>query len=256
MLGTLGAPVITRQHFVKELPMRSLWCLLGMLMLVPFVGCQTKTNQPTSARPETIRPTAPKTEPVAPPGALPAAPRRSLDDLARACPPQPEMKAIAWAGNPVTWLLTQGTLTNDEETAEAEAAEKRLLAREGVTAQSPPEAAQEVFAKLVNALPDAKKDMYAHKLQVLDAKDAPAIAFSVGGGRVYITRKLLEVLPDRNALAFVLGREVGHNVLLHCRCGFQLVRVRDEIRNGIRLNVNDKLLAEALQTTPRCGVVS
>ena len=48
---------------------------------------------------------------------------------------------------------------------------------------------------------------------VLDGRDSDA--FSVGGGKIYITLGMLNELPNEDELAAVLGHELGHDIFHH-----------------------------------------
>jgi pimeloyl-ACP methyl ester carboxylesterase len=79
-------------------------------------------------------------------------------------------------------------------------------------------------------------------------------AFSVGGGYVYVTRPLLDALLSgkergRNALAFVLAQELGHIAEQHCRRGYQLQLIQEEIKNGVGIQVKEELLKSVLKTS-------
>lgn len=66
-------------------------------------------------------------------------------------------------------------------------------------------AAQRVLDALARHWPDAP---YAFRLHLL-AEDSPNAA-ALPGGRVLVTRGLLEAVESENELAFVLGHELGH----------------------------------------------
>lgn len=53
------------------------------------------------------------------------------------------------------------------------------------------------------------------KFQFVVTDDSDVNAFSIGGGRVYICRGLLEEVKSEDELAGVIGHEIGHDTLLH-----------------------------------------
>lgn len=75
-----------------------------------------------------------------------------------------------------------------------------------------------VGATLV-AVSDRPETYGGYHFQVLDSKDINAMA--APGGFVFITRGLLEILPDEEALAAVLAHEVAHVTFGHGRKAVQ-----------------------------------
>jgi Zn-dependent protease with chaperone function/pimeloyl-ACP methyl ester carboxylesterase len=154
------------------------------------------------------------------------------------------------AGNVSLWALNHLALAPEDEREHAEAVHKQILRHEKTVATPP--AAQRVFRKLLDTLPPhLKPDAFEYTLTVLDQDEANA--FTVGGGYVYISRSLLDALlaePERGetALAFVLGHQLGHIGLLHCRYGWQGFELQQEIQRGIDIHIAREDLREALHT--------
>ncbi len=183
---------------------------------------------------------------------LTAAQRRQLDRAAAAFPPDdPAEEVASFAGNPAAWVIVHVTLTPDEEVAAAKRADEEVLKKYRTVAA--PKEVEQVFAKLVATLPGhMKPDPIRFTLTVLDT-DTPA-AFTVGGGFVYVTRPLLDVLlasKERGpaAVAFVLANEIGHVARLHCRRGHQFQLIEEELKNGA-LALKGDVVRHVLGTTP------
>jgi pimeloyl-ACP methyl ester carboxylesterase len=182
--------------------------------------------------------------------ALTPAIRNQIDDLARRSPrPNLHEQSVDFSGYVVAWLISQAVLSPEEEMRAAAENHRRIL-RQSQTTPTPPEAEQ-VFAKLLAALPPhLKPEAFQYSLTVLsDQLDA----MTVGGGYVYLTQPLVAgLLADRErgpaALAFVLAGELGHIGLKHCRRGYQLESLEDEIRAGRAPKLDDKLLRNEFQT--------
>jgi pimeloyl-ACP methyl ester carboxylesterase len=154
------------------------------------------------------------------------------------------------AGNVSLWALSHLALAPEDEREHAEAVHKHILGHEKTVATPP--AAQRVFRKLLDNLPPhLKPDAFEYTLTVLDQTEADA--FTIGGGYVYISRSLLDALtadPEHGetALAFVLGHQLGHIGLLHCRHGWQVFELQQEIQKGIDIHIAREHLREVLHT--------
>jgi hypothetical protein len=158
------------------------------------------------------------------PAALGAAARERLDRQALALPPAPLAAAACDAAEDLPlWLAGRAGPDPADEARRAADFRDALLA--GRPAADTPAAADRVFRKLLAELPPHLKPPPFHfTLTVLDRPEA--VAFTAGGGDVYVTRPLLDALladPDRGeaALAFALADEVGHSVLGHTRRGWR-----------------------------------
>lgn len=175
-----------------------------------------------------------------------------IDQAAYASPPErlPQQEA-AFAGDIVAWMIARTPLRPEEEAAQADAAHAELLAKSKRLAT--PDEAQAVFQKLLDTLPDFQKPTaFSYSLTVIDAPELNV--FNVGGGHVYITQSLLQMLlvdktRGREMLAFAVAHELGHNALLHTRRGFQAQLLQDESRRGIQTGVDSARMQKALLTT-------
>jgi Zn-dependent protease with chaperone function len=185
------------------------------------------------------------------PRALTPAVRDRLDALAR----EQELEGlkeetINLGGNVTAWLVSQAALTARQEADQAARMGKQLLA-ESRAVPTPP-AAERVWQRLVKQLPEyLKPKEFTFTLTVVEAP-RPGV-FTWGAGQVYITRPLLDQLlesPERGepALAFLLAHQLGHGAYQHCRRGWQLVQIQDEVRNLIPHGVDANMLQRLLET--------
>ena len=67
---------------------------------------------------------------------------------------------------------------------------------------------QRIGDRLTARLP--KSDMH-YRFMLVDVPEANA--FTLAGGRIYVTRKLVALTQDEDELAGVLGHELGHNLM-------------------------------------------
>jgi pimeloyl-ACP methyl ester carboxylesterase len=158
-------------------------------------------------------------------------------------------EAVNFAGNLPAWVISQVALSPEEEAQRAAAQHREILSQYRPLPR--PAAVLRVWAKLIEALPPHfKPDGYRYELTVLDMPEPRA--FATGAGAVYLSRALLEALPEGErgaaALAFVLAGEIGHTACGHCRRGWQLLAVQEQAREGIRLGVERRTLEQILQT--------
>ncbi len=115
-----------------------------------------------------------------------------------------------------------------------------------------PEAAKRVWDRLLKELPaHLKPPEFTYRLTILD--EPKLGAFTPGGGQVFVTRGMLDRLlqdPRRGepALALMLARQLGHVGLGHCRRGWQLKRLQEELQKPNKPDVDHKVLAKALET--------
>ena len=166
---------------------------------------------------------------------------------------EPSERGVDLAGDLGAWILRGLVLTAAEEFDAASAAHRSLLKQHQGHVLPPPSAARQVFERLVAELPrPMKPEPFRFALTVLDYPEVSA--FAGGGGYVYVTRGLLDALAadkerGRAALAFVLGHELGHIGLGHCRRGYQLLRLQRELQRDIALKVSSKRLRALLGTS-------
>jgi pimeloyl-ACP methyl ester carboxylesterase len=161
-------------------------------------------------------------------------------------------EAVNLAGNATSWLISQVSLSAEEEDARATLLHKRILERHRSIAL--PEAAGRVWQKLLDQLPPSlKPEAFHYSLKILDVPDLGVT--TPGGGRVYLTRSLMEDLlanmgqtRGEAALAFLLAQQLGHMARLHCRRGWQLQEIQEEIKTGIKLGVEMSVVKQLLQT--------
>jgi Zn-dependent protease with chaperone function/pimeloyl-ACP methyl ester carboxylesterase len=162
----------------------------------------------------------------------------------------PKQEQVNFAGNITAWLISQGTLTPEEERDYAQEWHTRLLA--APQSVPVPDEVAKMFRKLVEQLPPhLKPEPFRCTLTVLDVPEHTA--FTVGAGLVYVTRPLLDdLLRDEErgpaALAFVVAHELGHVARGHTRRGWQLVQLEAEINTGVRLLVEKEKVRKLLQT--------
>lgn len=178
--------------------------------------------------------------------------RSKIDAIAvsAARPVTPAREAELY-GDVLGWLLAQTPLPAAEERDRATAAHNDLIKKS--TVLPTPAKAQVVLDRLVGEIPAAMRPTpYKFQLTVIDAPSART--WALGGGYIYITRACLEaILSDTtrapDLLAFALGIELGHTCLSHCRRGYQLVKIRDELKSSASQGVNPQALAQALETS-------
>jgi pimeloyl-ACP methyl ester carboxylesterase/Zn-dependent protease with chaperone function len=188
------------------------------------------------------------------PQPLTRAERLRLDRVASRQPLETVFQeGVNLAGNAPAWLLAHLTLSPEEEARLARSWHADLARRRKVAAA--PESSSRLLARLAKQLPRRlSPGAFRYTLGVVDRSDHAA--FTPGGGRIYLTRPLLDRLrADRErgeaALAFLLAREVAHTALLHCRRGWQRVQIEEEIRKGLHAKLDAGLLRDALGTGVR-----
>src|SRR5262245_25251395 len=162
--------------------------------------------------------------------------RARIDRIAMRQPLQtPAQKRVDLAGGVPAFLLDHAGLPESEELDRSRAFHEALGKRERLSA--PPASARRTFEKLVKQLPaHLRPASFRYSLHVIDRKEH--VAFTPGGGTVYISKPFLEALtadPKRgeSALAFVLARELGHVGLHHTRRGWQRVVFEEELKKGV-----------------------
>ena len=182
---------------------------------------------------------------------LTPADREKIDAFAERSPaPSLHEQSIDFSGNVVAWLISHAALSPAEEREAADASDRELRRRN--RAAPTPVAAQQVFDQLLGALPPHLKPAeFRYRLTVLESDDLDAS--SVGGGYVYVTRAMVDgLLSDGErgpaALAFVLADQLGHIALEHCRRGYQVLKLEQEVEAGEATAVDEKLLRRAWET--------
>ncbi len=78
-----------------------------------------------------------------------------------------------------------------------------------------PKRVDSIFNKLI--VYSARKDITYKLFLVINLKDSAMVnAFTIPGGNIYITKKLLETVSSDDELAGIIGHEIGHNENRHC----------------------------------------
>jgi Zn-dependent protease with chaperone function/pimeloyl-ACP methyl ester carboxylesterase len=180
--------------------------------------------------------------------------RQRADRLALREPlDKPAERAVDLAGNVSAWLIKHLSLTDSEEADAARKVHQELLLEHKRRVKQAPRLARQTFDRLVAELPPhLKPEAFRYSLTVLDLPEVAA--FTCGGGCVCVTQGLLDALlsdPERGpaALAFILAHELGHGALGHCRRGYQLQALQQEIKRGINLEISNERLASLLETS-------
>jgi hypothetical protein len=150
-------------------------------------------------------------------------------------------------------ILRSMPMTAAEESAAATTAHHALLAQHKGHLLPTPPAAQKLFDLLVATLPaSARAEPFHFTLTILDVPEINA--FTCGGGRVYLTRSLLAALaPEteagRAALALVLAQELGHVALGHCRRGYELRQLEQDLKSDLKRRIKIERLRSLLETS-------
>src|SRR5262245_15108511 len=176
--------------------------------------------------------------------------RQRLDRAALASPAErAAQRTVDVSGDFTAWLLQRWALTPSEERRAAEEVHRRILADHRGKVIEAPAAVARLFERLVRELPGpARPEEFRYTLTVLDRPEGSA--FTTGGGFVYLTRGLLDALAARpEALGFVLSHELGHVALGHCRRGYQLAEVQQEVKRGLRMKLDEGKLKALLETS-------
>ena len=120
--------------------------------------------------------------------------------------------------NPVTGEKQHVALSVDQEKVLGlEAAPEMAAKMGGVVPESDPkaQAVKQVGGKIVQR-GDAARSPYVDSFDFHLLADPDTInAFALPGGQIFITKGLLDRMPDEAALAGVLGHEIGHVVHRH-----------------------------------------
>jgi Zn-dependent protease with chaperone function/pimeloyl-ACP methyl ester carboxylesterase len=211
---------------------RAGWLLLVILMAAPLRGA------------------APPRLPLI----LSEADRARLDRVASRQPLESVAEeGVNLAGNAPAWLLSRLTIPPGEEAKHARAWHVDLARRQRI--EDTPPAVGRLLDRLTSELPKyLAPRAIRYTLGVVDRPDYSA--FTPGGGRIYLSRPLLKLLRantrrGESALAFLLAREVAHTALLHCRRGWQRIRIEEELRKGLHTRVDAGKLRTALETGMR-----
>ncbi|HUG93258.1 MAG TPA: M48 family metalloprotease [Planctomycetaceae bacterium] len=181
---------------------------------------------------------------------------REIDEQALACPADPPTARDGpFFGGLAGWIASRAPLAAEEEVRRAEQAAAELETRFTITAA--PEAAQAVLATLLAEVPPRlRPPPIEFSLSVIDVPQW--LAFTPGGGRLFISRPYLAALlddPERGParLAFVLAHEIGHICRLHTRRAYQLLvledAARDEALDEVERARLRRLLAASIRKT-------
>lgn len=189
---------------------------------------------------------------AATPADLTDAVSQRIDKIAAGTPLDslPQQK-IDFHGNLVAWLIRRVPLTGDEEIRYAQSAGNDIAKRH--MSRPAPGAANQVLHRLTAELP--KRGLPApSKFTLIVLDDERLTVFTVGGGSLFITQPLLEMLMSngprgRDILSFFLAHEIAHVALGHCRNGYQLELLQSELDRKIDIGVDAKWLANTLKTT-------
>lgn len=226
---------------------------------MPTVVAPQRTfgETPTTAGVPAIPTSAPAAAPAEPPA--PASvrlvdpqQREAIDRFAyQAQLEPPDVRAVELAGSFTAWVLSSAAIAPAEEVTLALKRHEELLA--GRQAYQSPRDVEMLLRDLAAYLPPRMRPP-EFRFTVTVLEDAEPRAFSVGGGLVYLTRPLLElILQDtsaaRNLLAFVLARELGHTALGHNRRGYQLQKVGQTLERGLDRSLDRAALQRALKTS-------
>jgi Zn-dependent protease with chaperone function len=160
-------------------------------------------------------------------------------------------ESVNLAGNATAFLISQTTLTAQEEANLAEQMHQKLLKTKQVV--ETPKEAERILKLLLAQVPAQEKPKeFTYRLTVLDVPELGVFTF--GGGCIYITRPALERLLDgtprgESALAFVLAQQLGHIGRLHCRRGWQLAQIQEELKQHFKTEVDANVMCRLLETS-------
>lgn len=206
-----------------------------LTLIFLLLGQGTITDQPT---PPTTR-------------ELTASARERLDHLALRTPVEklPE-NHVDLAGSGVAWLMTQVPLEPKDELRLARDARHKLLLKHLGKLQRPDPKVKRIVDKLVSQLPEHLKP-FGYRLTILDLPTLEA--FTLGGGEIILTRKMVDVLlagpRGEQALAWVLAHEIGHVARRHSSRGHQLNLLQDRLQDHFAHKNNKSILEKALETS-------
>ncbi len=177
--------------------------------------------------------------------------RRNLDALAlRQEPATLAEERANLVGAVPAFLLTRLQLPAEVEIRRSR--ESHLAALKHEHSRPAPDAAVKMLDRLAREVPAGQMSAgLRFTLTVLD-RDESAIA-TPGGGYFHITRQLLDRLgrdSERGeaALAFLLARQVAHTALGHCRRGWQVQSLEEDLRKGIEVAVAPSVWRDLLET--------
>ena len=183
--------------------------------------------------------------------AVTAASRSTIDAIAAKAPaPTVEQRQSELFGSVTGWLVSQSPLSPQEERDLATAVHAEIVKSTRVL-PTPPEA-QVVLGRLVAELPARlRPDAFQFQLTVLD--EPGTRTFATGGGYLYMTGPCLNaILADAprapDLLAFALATDLGHTCLGHCRRGYQLLKIQEQLKQEGSRSIDLSKLAQALET--------
>ena len=140
-------------------------------------------------------------------------------------------RALAVPDGLTGWLLSRTPLPPEEEIRRATIVHKEIIRTETIV--ETPLIAKQILNRLVSTLPEQLRPAETDfTLTVIDKDQLHA--FTVGGGHLYITRPYIEVLlgnekSGHDLLAMVLSNQIGHICREHCRRGYQLLWLQEEL---------------------------
>ena len=188
--------------------------------------------------------------------AMSSAARKDVDSHALELPwRNRKRKEVDFGKSVAGWLIARTAMSPEEEIRRAAEVYEAIVADTSVV--ETPREAEKILNKLIDALPQKMRPQaFDFSLSVVDSAEWGTRA--LGGGRLLIARPYLEaLLADRKGgsaqLAFVLGHELGHLCRNHCRRGYQLLRLQEELAkhgNGwLKDAALEKSLGEAVDVT-------
>ncbi|NQT37946.1 MAG: M48 family metalloprotease, partial [Planctomycetes bacterium] len=138
-------------------------------------------------------------------------------------------------GDVVEWLVARTPLPEEEFRRRAAARDAEVV-RTFSTADAP-QAAEAIFAKLVDTLPERMRPQ-RDRFALVVVEDSPKDSFTTGAGRVYLDKEFLEsTLADRQSgaeqVAMATAHELGHVCRGHVRHKFQRQWLEEEIGRDI-----------------------
>ncbi len=162
--------------------------------------------------------------------------RQAIDEAALGSLRIGDIPARAAAyGDVVEWLVARTPLPEEEFRRRAAARDAEVV--KTFSTADAPEAAEAIFAKLVDALP-ARMRPQRDRFALVVVENSPKDSFTTGVGRVYLNKAFLEsTLADRQSgaeqVAMAAAHELGHVCRRHVRHKFQRQWLEREIGRDI-----------------------
>ena len=160
-------------------------------------------------------------------------------------------KKFDFKGNVISWIISQTSITPEEERNESTILHKEI--EKGGKIIDSPESLKQLFKKLVTNIPSYQKYWLETDYQIYLLDQADFKIFTNGGGFVYITKPVLNLVLQNNIqqsslLAFFISHELGHIALGNTKKGFQLEEIQTELKRQVGLNIDNEILAAILKT--------